>query len=44
MPPCGWNRFMEKRIDLLGFLFRVVQENTRAYGEDFDYDVQKITG
>lgn len=34
---------MEKRIDLLGFLFRVVQENTRAYGEDFDYDVQKIT-
>lgn len=34
---------MEKRIDLLGFLSHVVQENTRAYGEDFDYDVQKIT-
>lgn len=34
---------MEKWIDLLDFLSHVVQENTRAYREDFDYDVQKIT-
>ena len=34
---------MEKKIDLLDFLSRVVQENTRAYREDFDYDEQKIT-
>lgn len=34
---------MEKRIDLLKYLSRVVQENTRAYQEDFQYDVRKIT-
>lgn len=34
---------MEKQIDLLKYLSRVVQENTRAYQEDFQYDVRKIT-
>lgn len=35
---------MEKRIDLLDYLSRVVLENTHAYQEDFQYDVQKIVG
>lgn len=35
---------MEKRIDLLDYLSRVVLENTHAYQDDFQYDVQKIVG
>ena len=40
--PCGWNRFMEKKIDLLDFLSRVVLENTRAYQSDFEQDVKTL--
>lgn len=34
---------MEKQIEVIPFLSRVVQENTHAYQGDLDYDVQKIT-
>lgn len=34
---------MERQIEIIPFLSRVVQENTHAYREDFDYDVRKIT-
>ncbi|MBM6909113.1 hypothetical protein [Oscillibacter valericigenes] len=34
---------MERQIEIIPFLSRVVQENTHAYQEDFDYDVRKIT-
>lgn len=33
---------MEKRIDLLDFLSRVVLENTRAYQSDFEQDVKTL--
>ena len=34
---------MERQIEIIPFLSRVVQENTHSYQEDFDYDVRKIT-
>ena len=42
MTLCGWNKSMERQIEIIPFLSRVVQENTHAYQEDFDYDVRKI--
>lgn len=33
---------MEKKIDLLDFLSRVVLENTRAYQSDFEQDVKTL--
>ena len=34
---------MENTIDLIPFLARVMEANTKAYRSDFSYDVEKLT-